>query len=100
MTRSVRRGSREPLVVISILNGAFSTVSNWGGTFVGIEDSTAAIAAVKQSPVTPQRIHLREFVKNFEDASDGNRDDSTGLFFGKQTDMGTSAGPGFREPER
>jgi hypothetical protein len=85
--------------VISILNGAFSTVSNWGGTALGIKDSTATIAAVRDRPITVQRIQTRNVVQNVEESSDGNSDDSAGLFFGKQTDMGTSAGPNFRQIE-
>ena len=85
--------------MISILNGAFSTVSNWGGTALGIKDSAPATIAVRDKPITVQRSQTRNVVQNVEESSDGNSDDSAGLFFGKQTDMGTSAGPNFREPE-
>ena len=74
-------------------------VSNWGGTALGIKVSTAASTAVRERTMAPQRIQTRNVVQNVEESSDRNSDDSTGLFFGKQTDMGTSAGQNFREPE-
>jgi hypothetical protein len=54
---------------------------------------------VRDKPITVQRSQTRNVVQNVEESSDGNSDDSAGLFFGKQTDMGTSAGTNFREPE-